>query len=101
MINRYEDISLLKTADGKLYQKGTRYPFIPYGEEDIYLFVGEGDRLTTLANRYYLDPGKYFFILAANPQITRTLMHPTPGTQIRIPLPLDRVQQLFTQINNG
>jgi nucleoid-associated protein YgaU len=47
--------------------------------------VFEGDRLDTLAARYYSEPTKYWLILDANPEPLNPFELLVPGTIIRIP----------------
>jgi phage tail protein X len=49
-----------------------------------YMITGE-DRLDTLANAFYGDPGKWYAISDANPEIMNWNPMPPSGTLIRIP----------------
>jgi len=100
-MNRYSDTPLYKTSTGIQYQGLTRYPEIPYGEDDVYTFPVAGDRLDNLAYQFYGDSSLYWVIAAANPQIAYNLLYTVPGVQLRIPFPVDRVLSSFNEINNG
>lgn len=45
--------------------------------------VQAGDRIDTLAMRIYGDPGKYTFLIAANPELD--IWAPQPGLTIFVP----------------
>jgi nucleoid-associated protein YgaU len=47
--------------------------------------VRDGERLDTLAARFYHDPRKYWLILDANPEELDPLRLLRPGRRIRIP----------------
>lgn len=100
-MNRYADIRTYKTATGITYQGVTRYPEIPYSENDIYVITTDGDRLDNLAYEYYGDATLYWVISAANPPQTYSLLYPVLGTQLRIPFPVDAVIDSFNNLNNG
>lgn len=100
-MNRYADTKLYKTAAGITYQGVTRYPEIPYSENDIYVITTDGDRLDNLAYEYYGDATLYWVISTANPKQTYSLLYPVIGTQLRIPFPVDAVIDSFNNLNNG
>jgi phage tail protein X len=100
-MNRYADIRTYKTATVITYQGVTRYPEIPYSENDIYVITTDGDRLDNLAYEYYGDATLYWVISAANPTQTYSLLYPVIGTQLRIPFPVDAVIDSFNNLNNG
>lgn len=100
-MNRYQDIQRYKKPLGIVYQGVTRYPEIPYSENDLYTFPVEGDRLDNLAYRFYGDSTLYWIIAAANPQIAYNLLYTVPGEQLRIPFPVDSILTSFRNINNG
>lgn len=99
-MNRYSEITKYKTDTGTTYLGITRYPEIPYSENDIYIYCTEGDRLDNLAFQYYGDATLYWVIAAANPTLIYNLMYPVIGAQVRIPLPVDSVLNSFNSINN-
>ena len=100
-MNRYENIQRYKTETGTTYLGITRYPEIPYSENDIYIYVTVGDRLDNIAYQYYGDSTLYWIILAANPNLSYNLMYPVPGAQMRIPFPVEDVMNRFNTVNNG
>jgi len=63
-----------------------KYPSIPRGSQDIYVYVTEGDRYDVLAQTYYNDSTLWWIIARANATISSTdSLYPSPGAQIRIP----------------
>ncbi len=99
-MNRYQETRKYKTDTGTTYLGTTRYPEIPYSENDIYLYCTDGDRLDNLAFQYYGDSTLYWIIAAANPNILYNLMYPVVGAQIRIPFPVDDIVSSFNIANN-
>jgi hypothetical protein len=100
-MNRYADTRTYKTATGITYQGVTRYPEIPYSENDIYVITTDSDRLDNLAYEYYGDSTLYWIILSANPDKAYNLLYTVLGTQLRIPFPVDEIIESFNNLNNG
>jgi hypothetical protein len=100
-MNRYSDTPLYKTAAGIQYQGLTRYPEIPATDQDIYVYVTDGDRLDNLANAFYGDPTLYWIISAANPDLPLNSLFPTPGAQLRLPASPEQIINSFNNLNNG
>jgi nucleoid-associated protein YgaU len=99
-MNRYENITILKTFDEKPYFKSKFYPNIPLSESDVYVITTIGDRLDSLAYSYYNNATMWWVISMANNNVTRGSLFPTPGTQLRIPTDLNTVLNLYKQFNN-
>ena len=53
-MNRYQNIPQTKYQRKRAYQT-TRYPEIPFSENDIYVITTDGDRFDLLAQEYYND----------------------------------------------
>ena len=100
-MDRYDNATKLKTDTGKPYYKSKVYPNIPLSSTDIYVITTSGDRLDSLAYSYYRDPTLWWIISVANNNITRGLLFPVPGTQLRIPPRASEVTNLFDQYNNS
>lgn len=96
---RYDNSTINKNSDGKRYYKGKIYPDIPYLATDNYIITTIGDRLDTLADSYYKDPELWWVISVANNNITKGSIFPSPGTQLRIPVDINYVLQLFDELN--
>ena len=60
----------------------TIYSKIEEENSDMYFIAQSGDRLDTLANRFYGDPGLWVLIARANNLKT---MNVSAGTSLRIP----------------
>ena len=107
-MNRYQDITVLRTDTGKPYYKTTLYPQVPLSVNDIYVITGDGDRFDILAQQYYGDPTLYWVISIANTAVAGTDL-PTDlpqnsliipeGTQIRIPANYANIIRSFNVIN--
>ena len=100
-MNRYQDIQTYKTSTGIKYQGVTRYPQIPYSEDDIYVYAAYGDRLDNLAYQFYGDSTLYWIIASANPDQIYNLLYPVLGAQLRIPFPVDAIINSYNILNNG
>jgi hypothetical protein len=101
MATRYDDRIVLKTSQGKPYYRGKVYPNIPLSETDYYVITNVGDRLDSLAYAFYNDVNYWWVISAANNNVTKGSLFPTPGTQLRIPTDLNNVLRLFEQFNQA
>ncbi len=99
-MSRYSNNQALKIKNGIRYRSVTRYPEIPTSEEDIYVIIGDGDRLDNLAYQFYGDPTLYWIIATANPNFAYSLLYPVLGTQLRIPFPIQKIINSFNVINN-
>lgn len=99
-MNRYiPNSSKLSTRyDGKRVMLTTRYPRIPVGANDIYIFANEADYLDSLANKFYRDPSLWWVIAQAN-NIKLGMKVPA-GMQIRIPQNIDAIIARFSNENS-
>jgi hypothetical protein len=96
---RYSDTIILKDkVSGKRYYRGTKYPSVPYSNDDIYIITVSGDRLDLLANDYYKDVSDYWIIMVAN-DIPRDSIFIKPGTQLRIPANIASVKEEYDRLN--
>ena len=84
-MNRYSNIRILQTLKEKRYYANTKYPEIPFSDNDFYVIAQQGDRYDTLANHYYGDYKLWWIIPIANPQLNFNSIYPPEGSQIRIP----------------
>ena len=75
MQNRYENIKIVKTEEGKRYKKTV---------DDRYIIGMQGDRLDNLAFKYYGDARLWWILARANYLGKGDLSVPI-GAQIRIP----------------
>ena len=98
-MNRYQNIPQTKYQRKRAYQT-TRYPEIPFSENDIYVITTDGDRFDLLAQEYYNDSTLWWVISIANRTLSQNSLLPPPGSQIRIPGDLNTVLQLFNSVNS-
>lgn len=99
-MNRYLKIPTITTDDSpKPRYSVVRYPSIPLGPSDIYMYVNQGDRYDTLAQTFYSDPTLWWIINRANPAQPSNSLFPTVGSQIRVPAN-DRVAYIISQYEN-
>jgi hypothetical protein len=87
-MNRYTPIPLATIPPGeKRRYINIKYPRIPFGPLDIYVYVTRGDRYDNLAQSYYEDSSLWWIINLANPSQDAGSAFPAVGSQIRIPNP--------------
>jgi phage tail protein X len=98
-MNRYEDINILKTEDGKRYTKTVKYPVIEKKANDIYIVGIQGDRLDNLAYKYYKDSRYWWIIARANNLGMGDLTVPI-GKQIRIPVNYINILDEYITLNS-
>jgi hypothetical protein len=91
---------LTQPYTGIKYYKANIYPIVPMDSTDLYFITSDGDRLDNLANMYYKDPTLWWIISTVNNNVNGGSLFPTPGTQLRIPLNLNRVLSIFNNANS-
>ena len=96
---RYNDIQIFPTTgDSKRRYVVVKYPSIPLGEADFYVYTNQGDRFDILALNYYGDSSLWWIINRANPSQPSDSLYPRVGAQIRIPSP-QRIADILSQYN--
>jgi hypothetical protein len=98
-MNRYKDITIVKTDDGKRYRSTVKYPVINKKSTDIYIVGSQHDRLDNLAYKYYEDARLWWIIARANNLGKGTLTVPI-GTQIRIPKEYILIVNEYNSLNS-
>jgi phage tail protein X len=98
-MNRYQDIPIIKTADGKRVYATSRYPEAPLSPNDIYVYTTQGDRYDVLALSYYGDSSLWWVIAIANPNVDLMTLVIPEGSQIRIPSNFSNIISEFSLIN--
>jgi hypothetical protein len=108
-MNRYQDILILREQKdnktlGPCYRKGTKYPEVPFNENDIYVITTQGDRYDLLAQQYYGDQTLWWVISIANvgdytSEIPLNSLFIPVGTQLRIPINIQNVMLNYAQLN--
>jgi hypothetical protein len=98
-MNRYTQSNsrVYKRYDGKRAMVTTRYPKIPVGANDVYIFASETDYLDALAQKFYRDTSLWWIIAQAN-GIKNTLKAPV-GKQLRIPQNINSIIADFNSAN--
>ena len=97
-MNRYENISILKTEEGKRYKKTIKYPLMERSIDDIYIIGMQGDRLDNLAYKYYNDANLWWIIARAN-NIGKGNLSVPIGAQIRIPSDFISIVTEYNELN--
>jgi hypothetical protein len=95
---RYTQIPIITTPENtnRRYIK-VKYPEIPRGSQDIYVYTTKGDRYDLLAQSYYGDPLLWWIIALCNlNNTTPDSIYPNIGEQIRIPAS-DRVAGIISE----
>lgn len=84
---RYQSSKIITTPQSPIKRlQNMKYPQIPLGINDTYVYTTRGDRYDTLAETYYGDSSYWWIIAMAN--ITNTTpdsIIPEIGSQTRIP----------------
>jgi len=83
-MNRYTEIETQKDTNGRRFKKTVLLPVIEPSVSDIYIIGQVGDRLDTLAYKYYQDSSLWWIIARANNIGKGDLTVPV-GIQLRIP----------------
>ena len=98
-MNRYKNIDILKNENGKRYQSTVKYPMIDKKSSDIYIIGRQGDRLDSLAYKYYTNSRLWWIIARANGIGKGDLSVPI-GTQIRIPKDPISIVKEYNNLNS-
>jgi nucleoid-associated protein YgaU len=80
--SRYAATEVVADADGRAALAARRVPPAPAAAVHV---VVEGERLDTLAARFYGDSRKGWRILDANPDVLDPFTLLTPGRRLRVP----------------
>lgn len=87
-MSRYTRIPLIKDPTTKINRYSTvKYPTIPLGPTDLYVYIVQGDRYDRMAQNYYNDSSLWWVIPSANSNLGFDTIYPTIGAQARIPNP--------------
>ena len=76
----------------------TYYPEILVSDGDIFIFPTDGDRLDTLAHKYYGNTTLWWIIAKANGLKGKPTL--TPGKVIRIPSDIVGIIEKFNTLNS-
>ena len=87
---RYKNTPVRKDKNGVRYYRPTIVPNIPITDGDQYVFPFDGDRLDSLAQRYYGDSNLWWIIAKAN-NINNGQIGLDPEKMIRIPGDISKI----------
>ena len=90
MPSRYNNTKTKINKEGKRVFKPTIYPIIPIKDSDIFIYPKFGDRLDTLAYKYYKDVSLWWIIAKAN-GLDRAEIGFDVDKQLRIPIDIDPI----------
>ena len=99
-MNRYNNIEIIKSDEGKRYYKSTIYPQITPKDNDIYVITQYGDRLDLISHDYYGDSSLWWIISSFN-NIPKDSIYLPPGVQLRIPTDISNIIEEFNNLNNN
>jgi nucleoid-associated protein YgaU len=99
MINRYQNIPIIKNSEGTRYYRDNKYPRIPLTINDIYVITTIGDRFDLLALQYYNDPSLWWVISSANENLPQNSLYIPVGTQLRIPTDVSEILTNYRSLN--
>ncbi|MBT4678748.1 MAG: hypothetical protein HOB69_02700 [Flavobacterium sp.] len=97
-MGRYDETLLKFNKKGQRVLVPTLYPVIPLSDEDQFIFPMDGDRLDSVAYRYYNDASLWWVVAKANELGKgRTILN--PNFQIRIPGNIAKIIANFNTLN--
>ena len=97
-MKRYQYTKKEKNKFGEQVYKTTLYPHIKKNEDDLYIRTIDGDRLDSLAHKYYKNSDLWWVIAQAN-HIGKGTLVIEPGLQIRIPTDLTDIISDLEDLN--
>ena len=92
-MSRYSDTKTKRDKSGVQVYTTTFYPNIPISDSDQFIYPLFGERLDSLANKYYGDPNLWWIISKANG--LKGVINIPKDTQIRIPGEVDKILEDF------
>ena len=98
-MKRYASTKQKLDKSGILVYSTTYYPEIPLENEDRFINVIIGDRLDSLAHKYYGDVTLWWIIAKANGLRGKPVLN--AGEVIRIPSNITNIIEKFNNLNNG
>ena len=87
---RYKNTPVRKDKNGVRYYRPTIVPNIPITDGDQFVFPFDGDRLDSLAQRYYGDSNLWWIIAKAN-EISDGQIGLDPEKKIRVPIDIENI----------
>lgn len=98
-MSRYDNVEILKDRSGRRFRRTIKYPIIEPHINDTYIIGMVGDRLDTLAFKYYQDSSLWWVIAEANNIGKGDLVVPS-GVQIRIPSQTSQIVKEYNELNS-
>ena len=97
-MKRYSTTRQKIDKSGKRVYSTTYYPKIQVGDNDQFIYPKFGDRLDTLAHRYYGDTSLWWIIAKANGIKGKAAV--STDEMLRIPSNIPQILENFKKINN-
>ena len=98
-MNRYDNIEIQKNKKGRRFKNTVLLPIIEPYQNDIYIVGMVGDRLDTLAHKYY-NRSSYWWIIARANNIGKGDFTVPIGKQIRIPQNVQTIIDNYNELNS-
>jgi|TARA_B100001079_G_C16009853_1_gene339832 hypothetical protein len=98
MPSRYKYTSIKTTKKGKRVFRPTMYPKIPIQDSDVFIYPKFGDRLDTLAQKYYEDTSLWWIIAKAN-NLDEAHIGLEVDKQIRIPINISFITNILKDMS--
>jgi len=98
-MGRYSDIEIQKNSSNKRTRVTTKLPVIEPSIDDIYIIGQIGDRLDTVAFKYY-GRSSYWWIIALANNIGKGSLVVPQGLQLRIPTNTELIIQKYNELNS-
>lgn len=95
-MGRYDNDTERELTDGRRVFRSKLNPNVPLRDDDIYVVTQTGDRLDTIAAKYYNDASRWWILAAAN-KIHGADLGCKDGTVLRIP---QNYIEIETKFNN-
>jgi len=96
---RYNNLRIKKDINGIRHYPPSNVPNVPIKDSDIFVYPIFGDRLDTIASRYYGDPGLWWIIAKAN-EIGEGRIGLDMEKKLRIPTEISDIIELVEQNNS-
>ena len=98
MPSRYSNTKVKRDKSGIRVYKTTYYPDIPISDNDQFIYPRFGERLDSLAYKFYGDVTLWWVIAKANG--LKGKVFAPQDTEIRIPGNVSKVLEDFNNLNN-
>jgi|TARA_R100000353_G_scaffold159342_2_gene118828 hypothetical protein len=97
---RYTNTPITKSPEGRSVYKTTFYPKIPIRDTDKFIYISRGQRIDSLAYKYYGDSSLWWIISRAN-GLSGAEIQPDPKIEYRIPIEINPILAEFNQLNKS